>query len=100
MRSRQHGLGKERCHESNAVEAREEAERLRGELAKAKLELEEAKLRLSSPSAAGKAPGPSWQKTAMDTSCVESVAVQASSQMGNKAVGAGIPMTPMRGPPS
>lgn len=44
-------------HESNAVKARKEAERLRGELAAAKLELEEAKLRLISPNAAGNAPG-------------------------------------------
>lgn len=79
--------------ESEATEASLEAERLTGELATAKLELEETKPRLNSPDKAVRAQGSSRQQIVMDTPFMGGGAAQVGSQMGERAVAAGIPMT-------
>ena len=83
-------------HEGVGAAARLEVERLRGELAAALLEVGEARLRQLSPDKAGRAQG-SGMHVMMDTPIVGGGTALVGSPMGDRAVGSGIPMTPLRG---
>ncbi len=83
-------------HEGVRATARLEVERLKGELAAAKLAVEEARLRQLSPDKAGRAQG-SGMHMMMDTPVVGGGTALVGCPMGDRAVGSGIPMTPMRG---
>ncbi len=86
-------------HEGVGATASLEVESLRGELAAAKLATEEARLRQLSPEKAGRVQG-SGMHMMMDTPVVGDETSLVGSPMGGRAVGSGIPMTPMWGPSS
>jgi hypothetical protein len=86
-------------HEGVEASASLEVERLRGELAAAKLAVEEARLQQLSPEKAGHVQG-SGMHMMMDTPVVGGGTALVGSPMGDRAIGSGIPMTPMWRPSS